>query len=222
MELADGTTQRIVSDGSWRASTGPILKNDLFGGEVYDARLEKTGWLEAGYDDSTWAAAGRKESPGGRLEAQMIEPIRSEQGSASGETDQSETGGVRLRFRAGVWRVGATESQGARGEQDRVAVLDSPVLRRPAPYRPSSSVTSPPDTPLGSTPYRAMVDKRHHHGPDGATDFYILKGDPAGERFEPRFAFHPVRYVQLEGLTNEPAMEDLEGCVVHSSVDLAV
>ena len=46
------------------------------GGEVYDARLEKTGWLKPGYDDSSWPAAAFKKSPGGRLEAQMIEPIR--------------------------------------------------------------------------------------------------------------------------------------------------
>ncbi|HWW24928.1 MAG TPA: family 78 glycoside hydrolase catalytic domain [Caulobacter sp.] len=28
------------------------------------------------------------------------------------------------------------------------------------------------------------------------TDTYILRGDPAGETFEPRFTFHGFRYVE--------------------------
>jgi len=35
----DGTVRWIGSDGSWRASTGPILNADLYDGETFDARL---------------------------------------------------------------------------------------------------------------------------------------------------------------------------------------
>jgi len=48
--LTDGTTQRVVTDESWRASTGPILASDIYMGETYDARLEKPGWSAPGYD----------------------------------------------------------------------------------------------------------------------------------------------------------------------------
>lgn len=52
------------------------------------------------------------------------------------------------------------------------------------------------------------------------TDFYILKGD-GEEVYEPRFTYHPVRYVQVEGYPGEPAIEDLEGRVVYSAVDIS-
>src|SRR6185503_364691 len=50
----DGTTERIVSDGTWQAATGPILASDIYDGEIYDARLERSGWSTIGYDDREW------------------------------------------------------------------------------------------------------------------------------------------------------------------------
>ena len=41
VDLADGSTWQLVSDGSWRVTAGPITFNGLRNGEFYDARLEK-------------------------------------------------------------------------------------------------------------------------------------------------------------------------------------
>lgn len=54
LEFSNGTTQTIVSDGSWTASYGPIRFSDLLLGEEYDARLELPGWDTPGFDDSGW------------------------------------------------------------------------------------------------------------------------------------------------------------------------
>ena len=48
LDYADGTRERVVTDESWRASTGPILASDIYDGETYDARLEQRGWSAAG------------------------------------------------------------------------------------------------------------------------------------------------------------------------------
>jgi alpha-L-rhamnosidase len=53
---ADGTAKRVVSDASWKVSTGPTTANSP-AVETYDARLEKPGWTRAGYDDGGWAGA---------------------------------------------------------------------------------------------------------------------------------------------------------------------
>ena len=37
---ADGTSERIVTDGSWQRRDGPIVASDIMDGEIYDARLE--------------------------------------------------------------------------------------------------------------------------------------------------------------------------------------
>lgn len=47
-----------TNDGDWKVSTdGPVLMNDFFAGEVYDARLEENiaGWDDVGFDDSGWS-----------------------------------------------------------------------------------------------------------------------------------------------------------------------
>jgi alpha-L-rhamnosidase len=49
----DGETV-ACSDGSWKATTGPIITSDLQDGETYDARREFSGWDSAGFDDSAW------------------------------------------------------------------------------------------------------------------------------------------------------------------------
>jgi alpha-L-rhamnosidase len=76
VDYSDGTSQTIVTDGSWKAATGPILYDNVYGGETYDARLERPGWGRVGYDDSQWQHALVVKPVTARLQAQMIPPIR--------------------------------------------------------------------------------------------------------------------------------------------------
>lgn len=222
VELADGTVQRVTSDKSWRASTGPVLRNDLFGGEVYDARLEKAGWTAPGYDDASWQAATEMKSPGGRLDAQLIEPIQvirvlkpvkltnPKPGIFVYDFGQYFGGWARLRVKGPVGtRVALRHSSRIFPDSTNIAKTKESIDHDAR----QGWITKVDPAP-------GLVDKRHHHGADGATDYYVLKGDPAGEVYEPRFTFHPVRYVQVEGFPGEPTWESVEGCVVHSAIDL--
>ena len=56
IEYMDGSQELVVSDPTWKVSTGPILRSDIYDGEDYDARLE-TDWLSPAFNDSTWASA---------------------------------------------------------------------------------------------------------------------------------------------------------------------
>src|SRR5579871_2032131 len=52
---SDGTTAYIVSDGTWKCSTGPILSAEIYHGETYDAREETPGWSTASYKyEANW------------------------------------------------------------------------------------------------------------------------------------------------------------------------
>ncbi len=55
LQMADGSTQTVVSDNSWKASYGPVLYGDLLLGSAYDARLELPGWDTPNYNDSAWS-----------------------------------------------------------------------------------------------------------------------------------------------------------------------
>ena len=50
----NGKKETIISDQSWKASTGPILKSDIYNGEHYDARLEPANWSKPGFQDDYW------------------------------------------------------------------------------------------------------------------------------------------------------------------------
>ena len=54
ISYSDGTAETIVSDGSWKSSTGEIRSAEIYNGETIDAREEKKGWALPGYDDSKW------------------------------------------------------------------------------------------------------------------------------------------------------------------------
>jgi alpha-L-rhamnosidase len=66
---------------------------------------------------------------------------------------------------------------------------------------------------------KGLIDKTPRPGKE-ETDFYVLKGEPKGEVYEPRFTFHPVRYVQITGYPGEPALDSLEGRKVYTDEDL--
>ena len=54
IDYHDGTREQLVTDSSWRASSGAILASDIYDGETYDARLEQRGWSNAGFGASHW------------------------------------------------------------------------------------------------------------------------------------------------------------------------
>ena len=44
IDYSDGTSETIVSDESWKSTTGAIRYSEIYNGETIDARLEKNGW----------------------------------------------------------------------------------------------------------------------------------------------------------------------------------
>ena len=63
VEFTDGTSQTIVTDATWKVGDGPILRNSVYLGEVYDARKEQPGWDRPGFDDSAWEPAACATEP---------------------------------------------------------------------------------------------------------------------------------------------------------------
>jgi len=79
MEYADGTVETLSTDSTWKASTGEILRSDLYMGEYVDHRLSPGDFSAYDYDDTGWDAAEEvvfKFSRNLYLEAVQIPPIR--------------------------------------------------------------------------------------------------------------------------------------------------
>jgi len=199
IEFADASAVSVQTDETWKVSSGPITRNDLYCGETYDARLEKAGWTTVGYDDVDWDDALIKESPGGKMVSQLMPPIK------VNETIKP----IKLTNpQPGVYVYDMGQLFGGWAKLHVKGPRDTQVTIKYADRISKESGLVDQERWLG-----------RHTFPE--TDFYILKGDPKGEVYEPRFTYHPVRYVQIEGYPGEPTLIDLEGRVVYSAIDMS-
>ena len=193
IEYADGSRQTVVSDGDWKITTnGPIRASNEYDGEEYDARKEMPGWDRPGFDDSRWQTAQRVESPGGRLEAQMLEPTRI--------TQVLKPVSV-LQTKPGVWLVDF--GQNFYGQvRTRASAPAGTVVNMREAYSLNADGT------LRSQDNRSAR----------AQDTYIFKGEGV-ETWTPRFRGQGFRRVQVSGLPGNVTANQFEGLVVENSLD---
>jgi alpha-L-rhamnosidase len=191
IEYADGTTERIVTDESWRAATGPILASDIYDGEHYDARLERQGWSTPGYDDRNWAGVRLLDWDFSTLVAPSGPPVRRTELVAPAAMATSPSGRLIVDFGQNlVGRLRLT-TQGAAGQT--ITLRHAEVLE---------------DGELCTRPLRLAK----------ATDRYTLRGGGV-ETWEPRFTFHGFRYAEVEGWPGTLKADDIRAVVCHSDME---
>ncbi|WP_238696993.1 family 78 glycoside hydrolase catalytic domain [Streptomyces sp. E5N298] len=196
VEFTDGTSTVLRTDDTWTTADGPTREADLLDGESYDARVaEKVdGWDEPGFDDAGWAAAHVRDEPTNVLEPQTAVDVRVTEQLKTAKRIHSPTDGVYL-YDLGQNMVGHMRLT-LKGEPGRtVKVRHGEVLN--------------PDGTLYTANLRSAK----------ATDHYTFATDKP-ETFEPSFTFHGFRYVEISGVDEAPAAEDLVGVVVGTDGDL--
>ncbi|MFC0626085.1 family 78 glycoside hydrolase catalytic domain [Kribbella deserti] len=178
----DGTTTEIRSDQQWRVTNGPTVSNSLFSGETYDARLLPKAWDTAGFDDAAWTTVASLPAPRGTLTAQQHEPIRVIETVAQSKISA---------LRPGVWVVdfGRTTAGWTRL---RVAVPAGTKvsLRYGETLREDGTVAA---------------ENPHVQVARFQLDEFIAAGNGV-EEWEPRFSYKGFRYVQVEGVTEQPGL----------------
>ena len=188
---ADGRTDVVTTDGSWRVTPGPFLQTDLIHGETYDARKLPAGWDTAGFDDSGWSAATVDDTGAtSKLVAQVDPPVRVVQelkartltqptpGTWIVDLGQNMVGKVRLKVDGPAGRT--------------VRIRHAEVLN-----------------PDGTAYTRNLRSAR-------ATDHVTLRG--GSDVYEPTFTFHGFRYVELTSFPGTPDLGTVTGLVMHSDV----
>ncbi len=196
VEFADGSTQTVVTDESWRASTGPVLNDSIFQGEVYDARREValSGWDAPGFDDAGWVTPRVAEGPGGTIAAQAMPPIR--------VTETIEPTSV-TEPRPGTFVVDMGRAFAGWAQIRASAPAGTEVtLRYGERIDPRGLVD------------RNEISKFTFAGPF-QTDTYIFRGG-GEETWEPRFVYHGFRYVQVDGFPGKLATGNLRGRFAHT------
>lgn len=195
IEYDNGSTDRVVSDPSWRLTTdGPIRMNNEYDGETYDARLEMPGWAAPGFADDAWQAAQAVDAPGGVLAAQMTPPIRVIE-TRRPQSIAEVTPGVYV-VDMGQNMVGWCQLNVRGDAGTRVAMRFAEVVND--------------DGTLNVANLRGAK----------VTDTYILKGE-GEEIYAPRFTFHGFRYMEITGFPGVPTLDNIVGCVVHDDLPTA-
>jgi len=193
VNFTDGSTLNIVSDGSWKAGTGPILEADLQMGETYDARLALPRWSQPGFDDALLRNALVAVAPAIELSPSDAPPMRRMQELKPVSVSQSPKGDSQI-YDLGQNFTGRVRIavQGRPG--DKVTLTHAEVLN-----------------PDGSLYTENLRQAR-------SVDTYICAGG-GREEWEPRFTFHGFRYVEISGLPLHGILE-VTGIVIHSDTPL--
>ena len=190
VDYRDGTRDVIGTGPQWRMTESAVRSSEIYNGEDYDARAEVHGWDGAGFDVSAWDLCALGQHPPVKLLAQIDPPIRNTKTLPVLRLLKPRPGVFVCDFGqnfSGWCRLQVSGSAGTTVQLRYAEILQ----------------------PSGE------VDMSNLRGAK-ATDRYTLRGDPAGETYEPRFTYHGFRYVEITGVPDDLTAESALGIVVHT------
>ncbi len=186
---ADGHTERVVTDDSWKAHDSPILASDFMLGEDYDARFEIKNWDKPGLDDSEWSPVQVRKLPSFKLQSQVMEPVRELCELKAKKVTEPKPGC--WVYDLGQNMVGVVRLKVSAPAGTRITLRHAEMLN--------------PDGTIYTDNLRGAP----------AIDSYICKGGGT-EIWQPRFTFHGFRYIAIEGLAGRPGRKAVTGIVIGS------
>ncbi|KAI9148112.1 Alpha-L-rhamnosidase [Paramyrothecium foliicola] len=193
--LEDGSLVRISTDGTWQASTGPVVQATIYDGETYDSRLEADfeGWSSPSFAGEGWISVKTTAMPKGKLSSPDGPPTRKVEERKVQQIFKSPSGKTLLDF--GQNLVGWLKLTVEGPEGTELTLKHAEVLE---------------NGELSLRPLRQA----------NATDHLILHGK-GSQTWEPRFTFHGFRYAQIDGWPeNTPLTEEsVTAIVVHSDLE---
>ena len=195
IEYVDGTSLKIGTNKQWKAAQSPIVFDNLFGGETFDARREQLGWSKADFDDNAWFEVERMKAPTKKLIEQDLAPIRKVRAIKPISIKPAENG---------EWIIDLGENIAGWLEIAIDAPPDTAIEMRFAELMmPNGRAIDTASTGVHATGCEQI-------------DIYISNGSKAN--WQPRFTYHGFRYVQIKGLTGKPNIDDFTGWFVRTDL----
>jgi alpha-L-rhamnosidase len=189
LTFADGHTEKVVTDETWKSHDSPILSSDFMLGEDYDSRQEIKGWDLPGLDETAWVPVAVQADTSIKLESQVMEPVHELCELKAKAMTEPRPG--RWVYDLGQNMVGVVRLKVSAPAGTEVTLRHAEML--------SSDGTIYTNNLRGAP----SVDK------------YICKGK-GDEIWQPRFTFHGFRYVEISGLSGRPDRDAVTGIVIGS------
>ena len=209
IELKNGRTVCIVSDGSWKYSPSSITFNSIYGGEDEDARITLS-----------WKPVVIQKGPRGILRQQMAQPVK-----------MMEYFGVKSRHQLTPQQI-AKASNAKHPIPAGTFVLDMGQNLAGFPQiKVSGKVGQQVRLYLSETlTAQGTCNQKQSGSPYYLTYTLSGKGEKSadGKRIEtwhPHFTYYGYRYIQVEGAVmkgdenpdGKPVVEDIQSCFVYNS-----
>ncbi|MBB4080681.1 alpha-L-rhamnosidase [Lewinella aquimaris] len=187
----NGKTERITTDGDWRAGTGAIRSSDIYNGEVYDARREQSGWTEPGFSAENWAGVRVADHSKEILVAPVGPGVRVTETLDPVELIVTPEGDTVLDFSQNLVGRVAFSVSGPAGTT--VTVEHAEVLDKEGNFY--------------TTNLRAAKQR---------IDYTLAGG--AEETFRPQFTFMGFRYIRVKGWPGTLSPDRFTAEVIHSDM----
>ncbi len=199
IDYADGEIGEFHSsvNGGWWVGGSPTVDNSIYGGEVYDARLEDpSNWATVDYEptwDKGWMFTIYSAPPEGTLEAQEIDPIEIVDTYSPVSITEKAKGVFVVDVGRNIAGWARIRVRGERG----------------------SRITLKFGERLTDDGFVNRLNLRSAR----ASDTYILKGE-GEETYAPRFTYHGFQYIQVE-IKGDCTLLSIVGEHVHTNVRIA-
>lgn len=208
VEYVNGKTTAVSTDSDWRFAPGPILKNNVYIGEWYDARNELSGWDNPGFQDSDWKNACILNSPAAKLQPGFFPPVKITDTFSpvkiSSPVKHVYLADMGTNF-AGIYKIRLKGNPG-----------DTIILRFGERIYDDGQL-NPMTTACG------QIKHKGQGGPGSPeiawqTDTYVF-GKNGEVWYSPEFTFHTFRYMEIKGLKYPPEISDIQGMALNSAVE---
>ena len=218
---ADGTTAEVNTGKEWKYSYGPVIRNNVYLGEVYNASEELEGWNMPGFDDSGWHKPELSAGPGGKLIKAFFPPVmitgKCEPVAVTSRSPDTCIADMGVNF-TGLYSI---RLRGHKG--DTITFRFGERLYDDGSLNPMTSVAGQikrtEKTAVGPQEAAWHTDNGPGCPPVAwQTDRYIF-GDKTDVVYSPEFTFHVFRYMEITGLKYIPERTDIEGLIIHSNVE---
>lgn len=206
IRYADGASEEIISDETWKTAPGPVLRNNVYLGEHYDARKERAEWLDGNV--SNWKNAVAVEGPAGRLSVQMQPPVRVTKIIRPISVAQYKKDTFIVNMGQNFAGVARIKVKGAAGTKITMRLGEG--LFKDSSINLMTAV---------ATQIKKGGIKAGAGAPETAwqEDSYTLKGEGT-EIWSPRFTFHGFQYIEITGWPGTPTLADIEGLRMNSDL----
>lgn len=202
VQYESGEQEWIVSDESWKVSTSPIVFNNLYSGEFYDARKELKNWNQTGFKDQKWKNAIEVPSPAKKITAQSFPPIRVKEAITPIECNKLGPNRYVYNLGRNIAGVCRLKCQGQKGTKIRI--------------RHAEKLYADGTVDLSNIDYFFYPQ---FVSEDFQTDIYILKGEGV-EEYTPRFTYHGFQYVEVSAdKPIELNLNSIEGLILHTDLN---